>query len=239
VIMLRVLLLLCVLAPAVARADLDTDTDDIVTTPATCTAVTTAANTTLMGWIRVLNTPGGSNNACSFDGAIIRDSGRLYGLGLRNATQWCFNSNDGTIDEIVATSTSGWHHLAGRHSGGVLELFIDGVSVATLASGNSLCAPDTFNLADRVNNRVAGAMIFPVALSDGEIEAIAKRRQLGPVRTMPSLDIRFDTCPDGTSGTTFPDQSGNGNTGTGQLGGNGTGLTCRASEFFRREWGPQ
>jgi hypothetical protein len=161
---------------------------------------------------------------------------------------WAVN-NDGASAEVGGTYTvDTWTHLALVHGAGILELYVNGVSAGSTASG------DTSNIAFDMTlcktNIVSGltfnglledVRVFPTALSATDILALASSRlRYGHLHNGTMYWV-LDDCADGTSadGYAFLQRSGTltGNTMLMAAEANTTGVTCRASELLSSPWG--
>lgn len=164
-----------------------------------------------------------------------------------SATEICGMHRD-TVP--VTTSITGTHtdgtpaHVALVHTGGTLAMYINGVLVAApSSSGNTAALTNTLRLCGSngftgLNGTLDLVALYNVALSAGEVAAIAGARSTGIYKTMPTALWTFDTGADGASahGVAIRDLSGNGRTVTGNDGADNLGMTFQSSTVLRR-WG--
>jgi len=125
------------------------------------------------------------------------------------------------------------------------RIYIDGVDVTTDNLCSSIVAtnePLTFGSFNEttsfLNGKMSEVAIWSCRLSATEIALLAKSKVKGiPLQIRPASLKGYwplDDIADGISGDgeTFADRSGNGNNGTGDDGGNNSGLTCKAEEVL-------
>lgn len=225
----------------IAYADIDCDgVDDKISTGVDFNTFTTTTAWTIRGYIKSTGSTYGSSS-CFSGGVFIGDDlnyvsvGRGGSAGTSNA---CVQHYEGG-EKVSVTMSSGWHHIAVTLNAATLTLYVDGESVGSTGTGNTntdatnlfMCgAGEGFS-----QDRITDVVVHSVALSSNEIASIGKSKQRGVGYTGSQGLWGLNDCNDGTSGdaVSFRDKSGNNRHGTGDDGGNNTGLTCRASEHVR------
>jgi Concanavalin A-like lectin/glucanases superfamily len=233
-----------------SQADLVCDgVDDVgATSGSSLGTFITSTAATLTAWVKTTGTPSGSPGAGCYQGyTVLGDNGGFATLGLLTSTTLCGEVWDGASKTLTAgLSANTWYHLALRLTGGVLTLFVNGVSAGTVASsaitdltselyvcktGRSLPLP----------HRIAELATWNTGLADGEIKNLATGGRQYGFRTVPTGYWPLTQCGDGAPGNAvvFRDASGNGRTILAEDGANNSGMTCRASEHLARAWGAQ
>lgn len=236
-------LLLGLLCPPSVQAGVDCDAvDDVLVTDLALSNFITPGAFTLATWLKVQGSAP-SSTVCYEAASLLGDTGGYLALGRNGTSTFCGLVYASGSQQVTAAATAGWHHLALRLSSGTLELFVDGVSVSTVATspievvtglvqgctGTGSLPPD----------RLEDTRFYAVAVPNAELESMGKSRIRGVGRTAATAHWHFDTCPAGASGQghAFPDRTGNGRAMTGDDGGNNTGLTCHGAEWVSRPWG--
>ena len=241
-------LLLAVLAGS-PHADVQCDgEDDRLNSVLTLANFINPTAFTLTAW--VLSTGSTfTGDDCWGDGPMLMDANEVVGLGRSGTTgtgNACVFLDDGASQLVTSPLSAGWHHLAGRLSGGTLALFVDGVSVGTpVAAGAVSSLTATLHLCGQVDgtspDRMTEVLVFATGLPPAEIEQMALGRLRRPTRTPADAYWPLEDCGDGTSGHTvvFRDVSGWDQPLTGHHGGNAAGLDCLANGHLSRPWGIQ
>lgn len=249
---MKVLFLILILLglPVYSYSAIDCDgVDDYALTTANLDTFKTGGTGTWMAWF----TPTGANPAGGATcvnsatpkilGAASGSNAQRITLGRRGATDLCGSNFDGTTDQLIATyaGVNTTNHLAMVHTGGNIELFLNGVSTGSTASGdttthasplfacnNNSASQSTFQ------GRVHGISVSSTAMTASEIAVLALSNRPRLRRTPATGEWLFDNCAPGTSGNTigFRDHSGNGRVMTGGHGANASGLTCQGHSLF-------
>ncbi len=177
---------------------------------------------------------------------------RQLTYGLENNGVWTFRLWDSsntlhtqTFGTIPSENT--WFHFAGTYNGATQKMYIDGVERDTDEWISNLAQKV---VALHIGGRFQGGTAFPFdgnmtelyiwgkALTANEIKLLFDSQVKGiGLQIQPSnlvMYLPLNDQPDGTSfdGDTAVDRSGNGNDGTGDNGGNNTGLTAKAEEVL-------
>ncbi len=245
---LLLIFLLVSIPVSVTRAGVLCDgVDDTIGTSAILSDFITASTGTLSAWIKPTGSAGADNGAGAiyYGRVIIADQNESTGFYRASATTdqlWAF-SYPGSTSSVGTTFTNDtWIHLTWVHSSGTLYLYKDGVLVNSTAAGDSIssnvlkmCFDIASGTSVAYNGQLTAVTYYNVALSPGEIESLGKSRLVNPsLSRAVTGQWRFDQCSDGTSGNgvVFVDGSGSFRTATAGNGGNGTGMTCRASEYL-------
>jgi Concanavalin A-like lectin/glucanases superfamily len=254
-----VLLVLCLLLPLWARADVSCDgIDDDFSTQAALSNFLTASTGSLV----VVYTPTGT---ASFQAApcyggefIIADAsdGPYAGLyrhgNFGGGDRICaYNWSSGAENPaLAATYTVDVRmHLAWVHSGGQLLFYKNGALVsAGVASGATENISHTLRVCGgiaasndnslRGHGRIIEVKTYNVALTAAQIAAEGTSAVRNVIPVAATARWNFDTCPIGSSaqGVGFPDRSGNARTITGDAGANTTGADCLGSSI-PYQWG--
>lgn len=240
------MLIILIALSNIASADIDCDgVDDEITTGVALSNFINADTLSLTAWLKVTGTPGGSAS-CYGSGPLIADMDGYVSMGRKVDTTFCGQIFGGGGHTVEATLASGWHHIAMTLGTGTARFYLDGVEtenessvdIDSLTANVSLCQLPG-GAEGNSTDRITGVMTYDVALSAQEIYSLGKGRFQGPLRTLPTAYWPLGECADGTSGNavSFKDRSGNNRNGTGDDGGNNTGLTCKASEYIKRRIG--
>jgi Concanavalin A-like lectin/glucanases superfamily len=215
----------------------------------------TASELTVLVWFKAEGpSPTGSSSCHDTEGQTIvgnhaASTTRLF-LVRRSATILCTVHNDAAVDEINKTDyvDGTLSHVAVTHTGGTLFLYVQGVLYSSIASGDTTDLTQSLMIGNAFSGRpgpfqgvIDSVATYNVALSAGEIAAIAGARRTRTYKTMPTAYWTFANCADGTSGdgVVFHDLSGNGRPLTGDNGGLNAGFTCRGSQALSRHGGIQ
>jgi hypothetical protein len=231
-----VLLSLVVLASGVQADVVGDEIDDLMTSVAGSSLLTTSAGT-----IFVTTRHGGTldgTSAC-FRDVIVGPASTVWGLGAEDSPDvWAAKNFDGTTDCAVGTFSTAWVTLTWRHGGGTLELFVNGTLAQSVASGNTTSlASNALMLWDGTTANaqypgpVAQVAFYNTALSDDQIAAYGNSFVRGLLPSGATAIWDFQDCTHGASvdGQVFPDRTGNGRTITADNGANNTGMTCIGS----------
>lgn len=228
-------LLLLVLLSRTVWSDIQCDgTDDSMTTGVAISSFLTNSTGTIIAVIK----HSGAIDAGSGCGRerITGDGNNLMGLTIDNSPEGFYAMNwTGAAACAGGTYVADtWKHLVWRHSGGNIELFIDGVLSNTVASGNSTSMTNPVHVCgtgdetgDFVNQAVALVEYYNVAWSDNEIAACGKSRLKRCGSRTATASWVFDQVTHGgaADGVGFVDRSGTGRTLTASDGANNTGMT--------------
>lgn len=239
--MKRLLFILFLIVPLVAYADIECDgVDDQLTTGLAMNQFIVHTAHTIMAWVKLQSTPS-STTWCYDNRNFTGDStnGNVM-IGRLNSTTLCAFAFDTADHQVTATSSTGWYHLALRSTGGTLAIFLNGtlinsMSIGALASITGLMTMcDVYSSGAPIADRMTDVQYYIVGLSDAEIKNLGSNRLRGPILTAPTGYYPLTDCADGTSGggVVFKDRAGSARNATGANGGNGTGITCRASEWI-------
>jgi hypothetical protein len=260
-IALRYLLLVCLVLPLPARADVLYDgIDDDLTTGLALSTFLSAATGSVAVWLKPTGAGDSVGTADCYEGQRILGDGvpgttfsfSYFGLSrntnLASADKLCVGLWSTDEKEGSATYTNNaWVHLAAVHAAGTLVFYKNGVQITSVAAGNIddisrvlLIGFGTAmtSLSQSFEGTLAEVIFAPTALSAGVIANLASGvRRTAPVAL--SLSLPLDDCADGASGegVSFKDRSGNARHGTGVDGANNTGLTCKASDRLSYPWG--
>lgn len=136
-------------------------------------------------------------------------------------------------------------HVTWQHRAGTLEMWKDGVSMGTIASGDTadaLAAPLSLcgGAVDQGGRgTLALAEMYATAVPAAEIQAGGASRLHWLAPSTATGRWELSDCAPGTSGhgVSFADHSGNGRHATGSHGANTSGLTCAASTWMSWPWG--
>jgi len=101
-----------------------------------------------------------TNNADGWDNrSIVTDGqagGAFFELAVKNSTHIYFGNYDGSDDQADTTIDGAWHVVEMRHESGNIYIRIDGVTEATVASGNTSDLTGLFTVAyNAFNNTYA------------------------------------------------------------------------------------
>ena len=145
-----------------------------------------------------------------------------------------------------AVTQDEWMHVVGVRNGNGIELFTNGVSAATDTDSFGAFTTDAEAVGawnaigtwgNFLNGDAAQVLVYRDALTDQEIATIYATRG----RTYPRDNLVLDldnpagmATGDSMDGLTFPDRSGNGNSGTGDDGANNTGLAATGTIVRKR-----
>jgi hypothetical protein len=149
-------------------------------------------------------------------------------------------------------TTGSWHHIlvtwTGSTTGSTVKIYLNGAEVSYASTSNGSGSKwddsaDPFLIGNAstdipFDGRVTEVAVWNVVLSADEIGLLSSSRtKRMPLQIRPSALRAYwplDDHPDGTSGDggSFWDSSGNGNTCTGNDGGNNAGLTAKAEEVL-------
>ncbi len=139
-------------------------------------------NWTLCAWVK-RSAPGTSRNDCIYNRSTHPSFQRQIYMGYSTADKLILDQPFvvGIVVGAATITDTNWHHCAARRSGNDFTTFIDGAvdGTATAAIGQENCNTGSqwasegwFGL--RLAGSIAEAAIWDVALSDGEVTALAK-----------------------------------------------------------------
>lgn len=203
----------------------------------------TSTTGTVVAWAKPLGSPPTTTN-CYTATAFLGDGAQVIGLGTSEPGWWCGDVWGGAAEALFATHSAGWQHLALKWGGGSASLYRDGVLIDTesytgpipdMAGLIILCGNQTTYSPDQI----AGVEMYPVALSDATIAAMAASRIHGLMSVSPNVRWQLHDCPNGTQGPTvdFKDLSGFNRDIRGVNEAGSPGIICRASEHVMWPWG--
>ncbi len=157
------------------------------------------------------------------------------------------NQVGGTFTSTSVTANT-WTFIALRNDGSNLEAFVNSTKDTTqFAVSANMDADNSNNNAeigntphggDELDGMITEVALWDVALSDNELSILASAKVKRLPLQMQVANLQgywpLDDESDATSGDgdTFLDLSTNGYNGTGDNGGNNTGLTCKAEEVL-------
>lgn len=249
-----VVLLLGLLLPVVTPADVSFDgVDDLLSTAGTYN-VSSFTGLTVSGWANFTDFSGGKNVLLAL-GSFNTAPDFAFMLRVNGATDIRWAMSDGTtLNSLSFTTTAQslntWYHYLATWDGVNASVWWNGVLVSTTSSG---IVPSLTNTAftlyianeGATSTTLAGSLtdvrMWPVKLSDQEIQSMALSRVANVGVRTPSSAWPLDDCGAGASGDAiaFVDRGGNSRTMTGDNGANNTGLTCQGSQILNYAWGPQ
>lgn len=237
---LAIAVLLICIASCPVQAGIECDGfDDLITSVTAMSTFATASAWTVTGYVKSTGSTFDSDQ-CWGGGPFLMDvNGNLAvgRAGLTGTGHACGYNSGGGTDNVTSVTTAGWQHIAVRLSAGALELFVNGVSVSSVGTGNNADLTGTLQLCGGVEgtspDRIDDVKIYNVAVPNDEIATLGRSRTRYIGRTTPTGYWPLNDCTDGTSvdAATLRDRSGFNRNITGDNGANNTGLTCRASEF--------
>lgn len=202
---------------------------------------------TVFAWVK--------NNADTGDRQwiVTKGTGSNYEFAIYLGSSETFSCNIwnlGGDDRMNASGTTvfsigDWHAVACTYNRETprMDVFVDGVSEAndTTSAGDSADGTSDLLIGARgdsanffLNGTVSEVAMWDVALTDAEILSLSTSRvKRMPLQVRPASLVFYlplDDISDGVSadGATFRDLSQNGHDGTGDNGGNDTGLTATA-----------
>lgn len=172
---------------------------------------------TFMCWCYPTANGPAAGNRYALDGIVVDTAGYVGILlgDLSSGGQRIHLYNwDGNDDGVAVTfNLNEWIHIAWRHSGGTLEIFKNGVSAGSVASGDtqnmggSVRVGRNYDTGQSFQGRIAAVQFWSAALTEGEIRAAMGGRIVRAV----SRTLHWEMV---TNAASEPDWSGNLRTGT-------------------------
>ena len=216
--------------------------DDLLTQAQTLDTFINATTFTVVAWVASPGSVFATTN-CWSSGPFLMDTSEYLAIGRTGTADTgnvCVYAYDGADKLLTWPIWAGGFHMAARLSGGTLTLFVGGYNVTSRTMGAigdvsaalQLCGgPDGHS-----PDRIIDVVVYDTALSDETIAAMGASRLHYTPRGSPTAYWPLDDCADGGRGDTvsFKDRSGNNRHLTGNRGGNGDGLLCRATDLLSR-----
>jgi hypothetical protein len=248
------LLILGLLCSLTSFADVSFDgTDDLLSTAGSYN-LSSFTGLTVSGWAYLTDFSGGKNVILAL-GSFNTAADITFMLRSNDATAIRWAISDGTTLNNLTFTTSTqslntWYHYLATWDGTNASVWWNGILVSTESSGIVTSLTNTaftMYIANEgaTSTTLAGSLtdvrLWPVKLSDQEIQSLALSRLANIGVRTPSSAWPLDDCGAGASGNAvgFVDRGGNSRTMTGDNGANDTGLTCQGSQILNYEWGPQ
>ena len=156
--------------------------DDLIAANVTQTSLITVSDGTMVCWAKPTGTPP-TNGDIRFGGQLMgtQTAGSVCGLvrviSGGNDRVWAYNF-DGTVDSVgVAYTNDVWAHFGWTHTGGNIEVWKDGASGGTVASGNSSLTSHQFGFgknttANFYTGDLAECATWSVALTAAEMASL-------------------------------------------------------------------
>jgi hypothetical protein len=211
--------------------------DDIMTSTAGSNFITVSDGTVFMT-VKHAGSPD-SGAVCGRDILLGQASNSIWELGAEgDVNSWVAKNFDGSSDCAFGTFSTAWTTLVWRHTGGNVELYINGALAQSTASGDATTL--THNLTVCWNGTTADAQapitvaqvaFYNTGLSANQIAAYGNSFVRGLLPSGATAVWDFQGCAHGASvdATVFPDRTGNGRTITADNGANNTGMSCAGS----------
>lgn len=244
-----IVLLACLSVLRPAWADIDCDgVDDLVNTGVAASNFYAATTGTIMGVLKASGAGTVSGSGCWASESILNNFVGSLALGQKVSTTTFCLYNEGSALDLFSPSTytlNQWYHIAARYTGGTTTLWVDGVQVASGSAGSNPDLTGTLTMCGLEGNNWSNAVItelrtYTSAIDPQILANLGKSRRRLAAGPVPTAYWPLDECADGAAcnGVSFKDRSGNGRHGTGDDGGNNSGLVGKGSASVSRIWGP-
>lgn len=163
-------------------------------------------------------------------------AGGTGGFYLRSSGLLGFVTGGGSHFSSTPVTAGSWFHIAFINSSGAWTFYLNGVADGT-GSGATTCGAlnsmGDNSGSETFHGRIAQCAVFSVAITGTQVANLHNKSTTPAIIGNLLAWWKFDDVVNGVSGNgaTFVDSSGNGNSGTGSHGANGTGLLGITADF--------
>lgn len=241
-----IILLILIFSVSVCHAGIDFDGADDLVNIGDPASLNISGNVTVAAWIKFTTTQGNKQIAARWG----LDQSYALMTSYLNDNQLLFTIRSSEISYVAETPSTyndgNWHFVVGVYDSSNVKISVDGGSFTVgdaIAGSIDTPAQNVFigsynHLAGYYTGLINEVSIWDVALTIDEIALLYKSRiKRMPLQIQPSSLKGYWPMDDGAHGISADgdivrDLSGNGNNGTGDDGGNNTGLTWQAESVL-------